>query len=200
MDIKHVLDFWFGHLDNQGLPIEPMNKLWFGSSELGDAAIRQHFGQVHTQASEGVLGHWLATAEGRLALIIVLDQFSRNIYRGQPVAFSYDATALGLCKQGLELGIERELPLAYKLFFYMPLQHSEQIEDQFLGVAMLERLLPGLTGAARAQVEDTLRFQRLHLDIIERFGRFPHRNAVLQRRSTEAELAYLADGAPRFGQ
>ncbi|SHI09916.1 DUF924 family protein [Ferrimonas marina] len=200
MDINHVIDFWFGRLDSEGLPVEPMNKLWFGASELTDSAIRLHFGKLHRQAVEGELGHWLQSAEGRLALIILLDQFSRNIFRGKAEAFAYDATALALCKQGIELGLDKQLALSQRLFFYMPLQHSEQLEDQLIGVAMLERMMAGLSGPAREQVASTLRFQKAHLEIIERFGRFPHRNAVLGRRESEEERAYLAQGGARFGQ
>ncbi|MBY5992628.1 DUF924 family protein [Ferrimonas balearica] len=199
-EIDQVLDFWFGTLDEQGLPVEPMNKLWFGASELSDAAIRQRFGQMHRQAVEGELAPWLDSSRGRLALIILLDQFSRNLFRGQAEAFAYDATALGLCKTGIEQEWDTPLPLAHKLFFYMPLQHSESLSDQFLGVRMLEQMLPGLSGPARQTVADTLRFQQLHLEIIQRFDRFPHRNKVLGRANTAEESQYLADGAPSFGQ
>ncbi|MBW3139864.1 DUF924 family protein [Ferrimonas balearica] len=199
-EIHQVLEFWFGALTDEGLPAEPMDKLWFGASSLTDSAIAQRFGGLHQRAVQGELAHWQDTPAGRLALIILIDQFSRNLFRGEGQAFAWDGIALALCKTGIEQGVDRMLPLAHKLFFYMPLQHSEALEDQRLGEAMLERLLTGLEGAPRQKVADTLRFQRLHLEIIMRFGRFPHRNAVLGRQPSEEEEAYLADGAPRFGQ
>lgn len=199
-EIRQVLDFWFGRLGPEGLPAEPMDKLWFGASALTDSAIAQRFGGLHQRAVQGDLAEWCDTPSGRLALILVLDQFSRNLYRGQAEAFAWDPIALSLCKGGIEQGMDRTLALAHKLFFYMPLQHAESLDDQRLGEAMLERMLEKLAGEARKKVADTLRFQRLHLAIIVRFGRFPHRNEVLGRASTPEELAYLADGAPRFGQ
>ncbi|MBY6186365.1 DUF924 domain-containing protein [Marinobacter hydrocarbonoclasticus] len=199
-EIQQILEFWFGRLDAEGLPVEPMDKLWFGASSLTDSAIAQRFGGLHQQAVAGQLDHWQETPEGRLALIILIDQFSRNLYRGAPDAFRWDALALRLCKEGVEQGMDALLSLSHKLFFYMPLQHSEELADQHLGEALLERMLPALQGEARKKVADTLRFQQLHREIIEQFGRFPHRNAVLSRASTPEEQAYLEDGAPRFGQ
>ncbi|MBY5921809.1 DUF924 family protein [Ferrimonas balearica] len=199
-EIQQVLDFWFGRLDPDGLPLEPMDKLWFGASALTDSAIAQRFGGMHQRAVSGELASWCDTPSGRLALIILIDQFSRNLYRGQADAFAWDPIALSLCKGGIEQQMDRSLPLTYKLFFYMPLQHSESLDDQRLGEAMLERMLVNLEGEARKKVADTLRFQRLHLEIIAQFGRFPHRNGVLGRENTPEESEYLAQGAPRFGQ
>ncbi|WP_417348242.1 DUF924 family protein [Ferrimonas sp.] len=198
-EVEQVLFFWFGELQ-QGLPKEPKGKLWFGAGEVIDEEIRVHFGELHQRALAGELEEWAEQPRGRLALIIVLDQFSRNLYRGRAEAFSGDAKAVTLCREGIAAGMDGELSLSEKQFFYMPLQHSESLEDQRLGVKMLTDLSQGLTDRALTEAEGTLKFQQLHLEIIERFGRFPHRNQVLGRQNSAAEALYLADGAPRFGQ
>ncbi|TKB49328.1 DUF924 domain-containing protein [Ferrimonas sediminicola] len=198
-EVEQVLFFWFGELE-LGLPKEPKGKLWFGAGEVIDQEIRTHFGELHQRALAGELDGWAEDPRGRLALIILLDQFSRNLYRARAEAFAGDQRAVVLCKQGIARGMDRALSLSEKQFFYMPLQHSESLEDQRLGVQMLTSMLQGLNGRALTEAQGTLKFQQLHLEIIERFGRFPHRNLVLGRQNSAAEALYLADGAPRFGQ
>ncbi|USD38405.1 MULTISPECIES: DUF924 family protein [Ferrimonas] len=198
-EISQVLFFWFGELE-AGLPKQPKGKLWFGAGEVIDEEIRTHFGDLHARALQGELDHWAEEPRGRLALIILLDQFSRNLYRGSSLAFAGDEMALALCKSGIEAGQDRALALSEKQFFYMPLQHSESLQDQTDGVALLTAMCEGLEGVALQEAQGTLKFQQLHRDIIERFGRFPHRNRVLKRQNTAAESLYLADGGPRFGQ
>ncbi|TKB55349.1 DUF924 family protein [Ferrimonas aestuarii] len=198
-EISQVLYFWFGELEN-GLPKQPKGKLWFGAGEVIDQEIRTHFGQLHQRAERGELDDWATTSQGRLALIILLDQFSRNLHRGVAQAFANDDKALALCKQGIEQGDDAELSMSEKQFFYMPLQHSESLDDQQLGVQMLTKMMQGLSGQTLKEAEGTLKFQQLHLEIIERFGRFPHRNQVLGRNNSAEEAEYLQEGAPRFGQ
>ncbi|GAA5190199.1 DUF924 family protein [Ferrimonas gelatinilytica] len=200
MNKDDVLDYWFGELDADGLPTSSREKLWFGASPAMDAEIRERFAALHQQAADGELEHWTETPLGRLALILLLDQFSRNLFRGQAQAFAYDEKALALCKEGIKKEEDRQLAVAHRLFFYMPLQHSEQLEVQRLGERLLAQWQASLSGAARDRVAEGLRFQQAHLEIIDSFGRFPHRNAALGRESSEDEARYLAKNAPRFGQ
>ncbi len=200
MSFQTVLDFWFGELDAEGLPRQEKEKRWFGGGKAMDDEIAARFAHLHRQAAQGALDPWCQSVLGRLALILLLDQFSRHLYRGQAQAFSCDDRALALCREGLARGEDRQLALAHRLFFYMPLQHAEQLSAQRLGVERLTLWLPSLTGAARKRVAEGLRFQQAHLEIIERFGRFPHRNRALGRANRADEEHYLAQGAPRFGQ
>ncbi len=148
----------------------------------------------------GELDHWKQTARGRLALIILLDQFSRNVYRGTAAAFAQDEAALALCTEGIELGQDRELEPCERTFFYMPLEHAEDAEAQALCVRKFREVAADAPAPWRDIFERNVDYANQHKEIVDRFGRFPHRNAVLGRASTPDEDAYLADDAPRFGQ
>lgn len=187
-----VLEFWFPR------DRERANKLWWGKDATLDAEIRERFGPTLAAARAGLLDEWAATARGRLALIIVLDQFSRNIHRGSPDSFAADAQARALTKDGLALGHDRELELLERLFFYLPLEHSESLDDQQQCVALMQSLAD-IAGEARQQeVAFYVDYAIQHRDIIARFGRFPHRNAVLGRASTDEELAFLQQPGSSF--
>ncbi len=199
-DWHDILDFWFGQLDCDGLPDQSHRKRWFSGGKPFDREIRRRFLSLLVLISEGGLDHWLDHSEGYLAQILVLDQFSRNIFRGTAMAFESDRLALGLCLRGLERGRDVPLPPVYRAFFYMPLQHSEKLADQHEGVALYQQLLAQVSGREKAVIEGFLDSARAHADIIARFGRFPHRNRVLGRPSTSAEQDYLAGDGKRFGQ
>lgn len=210
LDADAVLDFWFGPLDASGLPTVTQRRRWFLSSPEFDALIRATFGPQVEAALDGELDHWLETrltvagadrsARDRLALILLTDQFSRNIHRGTARAFAGDALALRLALDALERGDDRRLPLSMRAFGYLPLEHAEDRHMQQRCVECFEALLAtAADDAARAAAADYLEHAREHQRIIERFGRFPHRNAVLGRRDTPAETAWLA-GGKRFGQ
>lgn len=172
-----VLDFWFREL-------APGD--WFaGGTEL-DAVVRQRFAALLEEAKRGVHDAWADTSRGRLALILVLDQFSRHVFRGRQQAFDGDARAQRLCREGLEAGMDRALTSAEKHFFYMPLMHAEDAELQALSIAKFSAL--------RDEAASVLEFAEGHRSIVERFGRFPHRNAALQRASTSEEERFLASG------
>jgi uncharacterized protein (DUF924 family) len=194
-----VLHFWLGDDPLTDWPQPHRGDLWFKGGAEVDANIRAQFGPLVDDAMAGGLADWEATPLARLALILLLDQFSRNVYRGQARAFAGDARAQALSQRTLDAGEDAQLPRAGRLFVYMPLMHAETLAQQNACVACFERLLAGAPEALNDTLTDNLRYAVLHRDIVARFGRFPHRNAVLGRNSTPEELEFLKDG-PRFGQ
>jgi uncharacterized protein (DUF924 family) len=188
-----VLTFWFG---TEAQPTDATMRRWFMRDVAFDAQIRDRFGALHARAAAGGLQDWLGTARGELALLIVLDQFSRNLYRDDPRAFANDGRALAIANDLWFSGRARELPPLQRMFVLMPFQHSEDVSIQRAGVAEYEKLAaePG----APAMLTSALDFARKHAEIIERFGRFPHRNDVLGRTSTPEELAFLEQPGSRF--
>ena len=154
---------------------------WFAKSDAFDADIKSRFLPTYEAAAKGELSDWEATPESALALIIVLDQFPRNMFRRDPRAFAADAAARAIADRALARGFDQQVPQDQRLFFYLPFEHSEAMADQERCCALFRTL-----GNA-----DQLRWAELHADIIRRFGRFPHRNAALGRTTTPAEKAYL---------
>jgi len=176
---QQILWFWFEDL-------EP--KQHFVKDRVLDEQIRQRFAPLHKTALACELYSWRDSAAGRLAEIIVLDQFSRNIYRDQPKAFDGDNLALCLAQEAVALGMDQQLEPKSRAFLYMPYMHSESRLIQAQSVILFEQL----------GIEDNYRFAALHRDIIERFGRYPHRNAVLGRKSSEDELSFLQEPGSSF--
>jgi len=170
---KRLLDEWFS---------QEMQRHWFNSTVEIDQALKQKYEPLLLKAKQGKLRHWLESAETALALVILLDQIPLNIYRGKRAAFENEALAIEAAKQAITRGYEKRLNKQQLSFIYMPLMHSESLEDQYESVKRFESL-----GS-----EASLRFARHHCDLIKRFGRFPHRNRILGRESTELELEYLA--------
>lgn len=195
-----VLEYWFGDRFENGFPATPRNALWFQSSRETDQYIKGHFESDVLAASEGKYDSWKHSPTGRLALIILLDQFPRNIYRSSARAFSFDSLALALCKEGLDLGVDRQLMLIHRVFYYLPLEHSESPEDQELSVQKFQTMLGAEPPEHQQKLKGFVDYAELHRDIILRFGRFPHRNSLLERRSTEEELEYLKQSGTGFGQ
>ncbi len=175
MWIDDVLDFWFGELKAED---------WFTKNEQLDARIRERFGALHESLSAGALDV-PETARGYLAAIIVFDQFSRNIHRGSRAAFACDARALSLAQRALERGYDRELTMPERKFIYMPFMHSESREMQAKCVELFSAI-----GDA-----ESLRYAIEHRDIVERFGRFPHRNPILGREPTPEEAEFMKQHA-----
>ncbi len=194
-----VLTFWFGDAPLADWPEPHRGDLWFKGGADVDANIRAQFGPLVDEAMAGGLTDWEATPLSRLALILLLDQFSRNVYRGQARAFAGDARAQALAQRTLDAGEDNTLPRAGRLFVYMPLMHAETLAQQDTCVACFERLHAGASGQVKDILANNLQYAILHRDIVARFGRFPHRNAVLGRQSTPEEIEFLKDG-PRFGQ
>jgi uncharacterized protein (DUF924 family) len=198
--IGRVLDFWFSATELDAPQIDSRMERWFSSDPALDAQIRAEFGPLVDQALEGRLDHWAATAEGRLALILLLDQFCRNIHRGTAMAFAGDRRALKLCVEGSMGNEYRSLSPVQRVFFFMPLQHAESLPVQDKSVRIYSALAEGVSDTLRETFLTFAQFAELHRDIIARFGRFPHRNRHLGRANTPEEDAYLAGDAPSFGQ
>jgi len=196
--IHGILEFWFGSLEG-GFTVESRGKLWYSGGKTVDDEIKKKFGSLVEKAIKGELDSWKETAEGRLALIILLDQFTRNVYRKTKKAFASDEYAMELCKEGLQSGQDKELLFIYRLFFYHPLEHSENLEDQELCIQLSQDVLEEVPEVYKKRVEGFLNYAKQHRDLIKRFGRFPHRNEILERKSTEQEIEYLKKGH-RFGQ
>jgi uncharacterized protein (DUF924 family) len=172
--------------------------MWFGDGRKYDAEIRKKFGTLHERASRGELESWAATPPGRMALIILLDQMSRHIYRGTPLSFAQDPAAQKLARDGVDQKMDLGLIPAQRAFFYIPFEHAEDTELQRLGVRCFESLARGASPAARNDYESFCDYSRRHRDIIERFGRFPHRNAILGRVSTPEEIEFLKQPGSSF--
>lgn len=176
MNAKTVISFWFEEIDPQ---------LWFTKDEAFDQLLRTRFYDLHEQVSKGETYLWRNTPEGRLAEIIVLDQFSRNMFRGTAKAFASDAQALVLAQEAVMQGDDMDLPVSQRGFLYMPYMHSESalIHEQALKLFAQEGL------------ENAYKFEIAHKQIIDQFGRYPHRNAAMGRESTAAELEFMKEHA-----
>jgi len=186
--LGEVLDFWFG---NDPQPGDRM-ALWFGKSTATDAAIRERFLTTQQAAARGELDGWLRTPDGVLALVVVLDQFSRNLYRDSPLAFVSDDRARAYAHVALQRGDDQAMRPEQRLFLYLPFEHSENLDDQRRSVRLFAAIAdaPGMD----AVFDYALR----HYAVIARFGRFPHRNAALGRASTDAEQTFLLEPGSRF--
>lgn len=198
-EIDQVLDFWFGACGPDGALDPAKQKMWFGDGRRHDAAIRDRFGALHARASRGELeSGWAATPRGRMALVLLLDQFSRHVYRDTPSAFAQDEAARRLVVSGLDQKLDRPLIPAQRAFFYMPLEHAEDLELQRLGVRCFDGLARTVAEPYRREYRSFLDYAQKHLAIIERFGRFPHRNRVLGRPSTPEEVEFLKQPGSSF--
>jgi uncharacterized protein (DUF924 family) len=173
--------------------------LWWGKSDATDALIRDRFGPLLAAADAGSLDNWTESADGRLALILVTDQFTRTIGRGTPAAFALDAQARTLCRAGIEQGHDQALLPIQRVFFYLPLEHSEHLDHQRWCVDLMKALVREAEEPAdRTTFEGYVDFAEAHLRIIERFARFPHRNAILGRDSTREEIEFLQQPGSSF--
>ncbi|MBT3358376.1 MAG: DUF924 domain-containing protein [Rhodospirillales bacterium] len=179
MDADTVLSFWFE---------ESTPEQWYKKNGDFDQTIRERYGAAHSEAVSGTLDHWAETPDGCLALIILLDQFSRNMYRDDPGAFAADPKALALTKAALEKGWVESATSAQAQFLLMPLMHSEDLADQEMSIPLFAKFCG----------EKVADFAIRHRDIITRFGRFPHRNAVLSRESTQEEIGFLKTEGSSF--
>jgi len=170
---REIIDYWF---------TEPVSRHWFSATPELDQEIGDRFQVLWGQAAAGLLDHWMTRAEGCLALVILLDQLPLNMFRGRPDSFRTKAQARSVAGFAIKRGFDQSLETGQRAFLYMPYMHSEDLQDQDRSVALYEQ--DGL--------QDNLSFARHHREIVRRFGRFPHRNAILGRASTPAELEYLA--------
>ncbi len=197
---EDVLDFWFAGVADDPRAIAERSKIWFQSDPAFDRQCRERFGALHERAARGEIDQWQETPRGTLALVVVLDQLSRNIHRGTRAAFSCDTKALSCCLRARERGFDELLRPIERMFLYMPFQHTEDRERQDESIRVWEALAASVEGELAEYVNGSLEHVREHRDVVHRFGRFPHRNAVLGRDSTPEEQRYLDGGAPRYGQ
>ncbi len=195
---ENILRFWFGDIPAADQVAPDRLKLWFGGDSAADKEIRKKFEHLLKPAMAGVLDDWTGAAHGTLALIVLLDQFPRNIFRKKPEAFASDERALQLALAGLEQGQDRALSIVERAFFYMPLEHSESLEMQKLSVQKFENLLADAPPQLKKMCASFLDYAVRHKEIIERFGRYPHRNQALGRASTEEELEFLKQPGSSF--
>jgi uncharacterized protein (DUF924 family) len=174
MTADDVIDYWLAAGEER----------WFFKNPAFDGALSTRFKSVLAEARNGVFDHWAETPRGALGLVLLLDQFSRNIHRGTPLAFAADRKALALSKSVIAKGFDHCFPPPLGLWFYMPFEHAEDMDAQMRAVALFTTRGPS----------EMIHWAALHRDIIARFGRFPHRNAILGRKSRPEELAFLAAG------
>lgn len=186
---RDVLDFWFD---------AARQTHWFEKSDAFDAQVRGRFGALHQQAVDGELDSWTLEPEGWLALLIVLDQFSRNLYRDNAYAYTADAKVRNIVLPGLARGDDRRLSALQRVFAYLPLEHAEDLALQHRAVELFAQLCESAPPDERPMYLNFLGYARRHRDVIARFGRFPHRNQVMGRVSTESELAYLSQPSAGF--
>ena len=195
-----MLEFWFGPNADAIEHLKQRNQLWFSADAAVDQKIREQFGATLEAAAAGELKRWKLTSQGTLALVVVFDQFSRNIHRGTPQAFVHDMRALALVRDAIAMGTDEELSLMERSIFYLPLEHAEDLEAQRMSVACYQRLLSDAPAAYKASLQKALDYAVEHYEIVERFGRFPHRNLALDRASTPDENEWLSTNAGKFGQ
>jgi len=183
-----LLDFWFGPEGDPGR--EQHREIWFKATEEFDAALRREFLSDYEAAAAGALRAWEALPEAATALVLLLDQVPRNIFRGTPRAYATDPAARAAADRAIERGFDQLVPPAWRIFFYMPFHHSEDIADQRRSQALFNALPrnPDRRGSLR-------RYGHPYIEVIGRFGRFPHRNEILGRQSTPAEIAFMAERA-----
>lgn len=190
---NEVLEYWFGD-SASGKPVDESRiSFWFKGDETRDKEIREKFEAMVLRAKDGELDDWKTEPKGWLALIILLDQFSRNIFRGTADAFAQDRNALKLCLRGLERGIDRQLSVVERVFFYLPMEHSEDPQVQKKSMQYFTRLAQDASSEHWDFIDEALNHAIKHNEVIERFGRFPHRNAELGRESTKDEMDFLQE-------
>jgi uncharacterized protein (DUF924 family) len=199
-----VLEFWFGRGPWNAARLAERSTFWFGGDGAAaqtarDASIRAQLEPMLERAARGEFAAWQAGPKRRLALILLFDQVPRNAYRGTAAAFAFDSEALALAVEGIHLAADAALDPVERLFFYLPLEHAESMEAQDASVAAFERLVQEAPSEVRGFCASTLEYAGEHREVIARFGRFPYRNAVLGRESTEAEREWLAAGGAAAG-
>lgn len=196
--VDDVLAFWFGRAESDAGILASRGARWFARDAEFDAAIRERFAPLREEAVRGRLDAWLDTPRGRLALILLVDQFSRNLFRGDVRAFEHDPLARRWSLDGIRAGDDRALRAIERVFFYLPLEHSESLADQQRAVDLFANLRDEAPAALLGNFAGFLDYAQRHHDVIARFGRFPHRNGVLGRTSTPEEAAYLAQPGSGF--
>ena len=194
-----VLEFWFADSLTNSDTLAERRSIWFMGGSNVDQLITKKFGTLPDAALAGELQHWTTDTRNALALVLVLDQFPRNIYRNTARAYHYDSAGLDLALKIIDQSLNLDLHPIEQSFLFLPLQHSEAIDDQTQAVRLYEILTTQSSDAYLEGAKNSLDYAKRHRDIILRFGRFPHRNAILGRDSTESEIEFLATGGDTFG-
>ena len=198
--IDEILSFWFMEQTLSAPQIDGRMDTWFGDDPVFDEEVAKEFADDVDRASDGNLDHWAHQPRGRLALILLLDQFRRNIFRNTAQAFEKDKAALKLCVEGAMEKKDKGLAPIHKAFFYMPLQHAESRKVQAKSREIYQRLAEAVSPTYKETFETISQFADLHADIVEQFGRFPHRNKLLNRENSPEEEEYLTGDSLGFGQ
>ncbi|ABC31461.1 uncharacterized protein conserved in bacteria [Hahella chejuensis KCTC 2396] len=190
---SEILRYWFGELDENGLPSQEILRRWFADARSYDREIRRRFLTTVVLASEQGLQHWRDSSDGVLALILLQDVFPRYIFRGGAMAFEQDREARKTAREGLDKALDVRLEPVHRIFFYMPLIHSEKVSDQEESVALYQQLAATCeAGPLRDFVSGFASKAETNQDVIRQFGRFPHRNKILKRASRPEEVEFLA--------
>ena len=193
-----ILQFWFGDVDALGRSDVMHSRRWFMKDEAFDREIADRFGQTFADVRAGMREAWLDDPRGRVAYVIVLDQFPRNMFRATARMFEGDRQALAAAVEGIARHDDAELTVNERSFLYMPYMHSEDIDMQDRSVALFTELAERAPSELRGSLLAGVKYAEKHREIVERFGRFPHRNTLLGRQSTPAELAFLAEPDSAF--
>lgn len=188
---QNILSFWFGRIEETVVPTANRARVWFGESAEINAEMTAQFQVDLAKAIAGDYDNWQAHPHGRLALIVLLDQFSRHINANQLSAYTQDPQALNICLEGIEQGADHRLSLIERVFYYFPLLHAEDLRHQEQSIILYQNLAALALPETHTIYESFLRFAAHHHDVIERFGRFPQRNRALGRTNTKAESDYL---------
>jgi len=196
--IDSVLTYWFGTKQSIAEINNDRKSVWWGKSDQVDEEISIRFKELVGAVASGGLEHWRESAKGLLASIICIDQFPRNIYRGNSKSFVYDPVALELAKQAVATGFDAELSAIQRVFAYLPFEHSEDREMQVQSLTLFETLRDSVAEEDRELFSGFYDYARRHFDVIDRFGRFPHRNLILGRSSTEEEIEFLQQPGSSF--
>lgn len=199
-NLKAIISYWLGASDSNPATFEAQQKLWYHSKPETDNYIRTAFESELVSAENGNLSHWKNTAEGSLALVILLDQFSRNLYRGTPKVYANDAQAQDVVVSLLEKEGHLGFNIPAQIIFYHPLHHAENLILQRKAISLFEEMLERASDEWRESISRNLAFIKNHCDIINEFGRFPHRNTILSRQSTPEEYRYLQQDKRTYGQ
>lgn len=193
-----ILEFWFGTHAGDTATTQAQKKLWWAKDAVVDAGIRERYGALVAAATAGAHREWAREPRGRLALILLFDQFPRNIYRDTPQAFAHDALALRLALDGIATGADRQLRAIERVFLYLPLEHAESVAMQQRSVALFTALAASVPEGDRPVFAGYLDHALRHRDVVRRFGRFPHRNHILGRTSTPEEIEFLKQPGSSF--
>lgn len=191
--VESILSYWFGNVEETVIPSENRARIWFGDNDGIDKEIQASFTGDLEKAALGDYADWELKPRGQLALIIVLDQFSRHIMRGNARAFAQDDYALCVCVRGMKQGDDHLLSLIERVFYYFPLLHSEHIADQENAIRAYELLVELALPETKVIYESFFKFASHHYSIVHRFGRFPQRNVILERESTKDEVEFLKE-------